>query len=229
MALVALQLCVPAGQREPDRVVIETRRLPGRGGMALLAGLWEPERDVVRIACFLEVRQVAADAGGRRALVPSACMAGCAIQGRVRSRQGKSREFQVIELRAQPGVNRMALFALDGEPGGDMTRCVRLLVGVLVTGVALDGESLELPNRLALMAVRTVQSGVPTNKREPVVVLSHLLKNDAPALDSVALFAVRSHLSAMDVGMAIRAVGSGIREHRLGMTLGAGHPLVQAA
>jgi hypothetical protein len=45
----------------------------------------------------------------------------------------------------------------------------------------------------------------------------------------MALCAVSPHLPAMNVGVAVGTVRSGIREHRLGMTLGTRHSLVQAA
>ncbi len=105
----------------------------------------------------------------------------------------------------------------------------RLLVGFLMACIALDRKPLELPYRLAFVAVGAVQAGVAAYQGKPIVVFSHPLKNDTPALYGVALFAVGPHLTAMDVGMAISAVCARIREHRLGMALSAGHSLVQAA
>lgn len=228
MALVTLQFRMPAGERKPDRVVIEIRGLPGRRGVALLAGLRETECDVVGVARLLEIRQVAAHAGGRRSRVLSTRMTGDTVQGRVHPGQSEVREFQVIKLRAQPGVNRVALLALDRKPGSNMIGCGRLLVSTLVAGVALGRKSLELPDRLAFMAVRAIQARVSSNQRKPVIVFLHPLKDDAPALHGMALLAVGTHLPAMDVGVAIGAVCSCVRKHGLGMALGAGHSLMQA-
>ncbi len=83
VTLFALQLRVASGQRETHRIVIEVRRLPSRRAVALLAVLWQPERQVVRIARFLVVRHVAAYAGCGRALILPAHVAGGAVQGRV--------------------------------------------------------------------------------------------------------------------------------------------------
>lgn len=99
MALVALQLRMPARERKPDRIVVETRRLPGRRRMALLAGLRKAESQVVGIARLLEIRQVAAHACRRRALVLPPRMASGAVQRRVHSGQGEAREFQVVKIR----------------------------------------------------------------------------------------------------------------------------------
>src|SRR5262249_48194574 len=85
VALRALQVRVSARQRKTDRVVIETRRFPGGGAVALLAGLRQSERNVGRVGCLLVVLQVATDTGGRRAFESSARMAGCTLQSRVHS------------------------------------------------------------------------------------------------------------------------------------------------
>lgn len=121
----------------------------------------------------------------------------------------------------------MALLALSGEPRGDVVRRVGLLVSVLVAGIALDRKSLELPNRFALVAVGTIQPSMSSRQGKPVIVLLHSLQDNAPTLHRVTLFAVRTHLTAMDVGMAIGTVRSRIRKHGLGVALGAGHCLVQ--
>ena len=172
---------------------------------------------------------MAAHTRRRRALEPAACVAGRAVEGGVHSGESEAGEPQVIEFGAQPGVDAVALLALDGKAQGHVIGFGGLLIGVLVARVALDGKSLELPDRLALVAVRTVQSGMASHQRETVVVFPHPLQNDAPSFDRMTLCAVGPHLTAMNVGVAVGTVRSGVREHRLGMTLGTSHSLVQAA
>jgi len=59
--------------------------------------------------------------------------------------------------------------------------------------------------------------------------LLDLPNGNLPALDRVALFAVCSHLSAVNVGVAVLAALAHICEDRLDVTLGAGHRLVHPA
>lgn len=98
-----------------------------------------------------------------------------------------------------------------------------------MTGIALDGQALELADGFAFVAIHAIQAGVASDQRKAVFMLPDRLKNDAPALHRVTGFAVRAHLAAMDISMAIRTMNSGVRENHLGVTLGAGHILVQPA
>lgn len=77
-----------AGQREfSERVVIEGRGLPGRGGVAALASLRESRLHVIRIRRLLEIGEMAAHAGrGRSGKLPS-YVTGGAIQRNMCSRQ----------------------------------------------------------------------------------------------------------------------------------------------
>ena len=58
--------------------------------------------------------------------------------------------------------------------------------------------------------------------------IAHLLHRDIPSLYRVALRAVRTHLAAMDVRVAIGAVFTDICEYRLNVTLRALHFFVHA-
>lgn len=55
VALITLQLRVPARKGKAHRIVIEIRGLPSRGRMAFLASLGNSERDVIRIAGLLKI------------------------------------------------------------------------------------------------------------------------------------------------------------------------------
>lgn len=228
VALITLQLCVSTSERKAHCVVIEIRWLPSRGRVTFLASLWNSEGDVVRIVRLLEIGQVATHARRRRALVLAANVTCRAVEGGVHPGESEPGDFQMIELRAEPTVDGVALLALDRKGRGHMIGLGSLLIGALVAGVALDGESLELPDRLALMAIRAVKPGMSSHQGETVIVLPHPLQNDIPAFDRMALCAISSHLAAMNVGVAIGAVRPGVREHRLSMTLRTRHSLVQA-
>lgn len=138
VALITLQLGMAAGERESNRVVIEVRRLPGAGGMALLASLGKAEGDMVGIAGFLKIWQVATDACRRGTLILSARVTSSAIQGRMHSGKSEASYPQVVEFRAQPGINSVALLALHRQIRGNVVGSSRLFVGVLMAGVALD-------------------------------------------------------------------------------------------
>lgn len=155
-------------------------------------------------------------------------MARCTVQSRVHASQRKARKLQVIEIRALPVVNRMTLLALRRESRSDVIRRGRLLEGFLVAGVALNGKTLKLPNRRALVTIRTVQARVTAHQRKAVVVLLDPLGDDAPALYRVTLLAAGAHLAAMDIGVTVGAVCPRVGEHWLRMTLGAGNALVLA-
>lgn len=229
VALVALQIRMSPGQRKSYRVVVERRRRPRRGRVAFLASLRNPQRHVVRIACLLVIGEVAPYAGRRSSLVLPADMARRALHRRVHAGQRESGAREVIELRAQPGVHRVALLALNWKcrRRSRVARSVGLLVRCLMAGIAADIESLELAHRGALMAIRAVQPGVPSGQGEPVFVVGRQLKRDVPALHRVALFAC-PHFAAMNVRVAVAATGPRVREHRLGMALRAGNVLVHA-
>jgi len=229
VALIALQIGVSPGQWKSNRVVVERRRRPRRSRVALLTGLGYPQRHVVRIACLLVIGEVAPYAGRRSSLVLPADMARRALQRRVHAGQRESGAREVIELRAQPGVHRVALLALDWESRrrSRMARGVGLLVRRLMAGVAADIESLELAHRGALMAIGAVQARVSSSQGKPVFVVRCQLECHVPALHRVTLFA-RPHLAAMNVRVAVAATGPRVREHRLGMALRAGNVLVHA-
>ena len=106
--------------------------------MALLAGFWNPQCDVIRITCPLEVRHMAADAGCGRSLVLSARVACSAIESCVHAGQREAGVPEVIKLDAQPGIDRVALFALCREAGGDVIGPSRLLICVLMARITLD-------------------------------------------------------------------------------------------
>jgi len=226
VALIALQVRVSSRQRESDRVVIESSRLPRCCRVTFLTGLRKAKRDVIRIRRLLEIRKVASDARSRRPFVLPSHVASRTIQPGVHACQRETCVLQVIKLRSQPGVDRVALLAFRREAAGNMVRRGRLLKRVLMAGVALNRQPLELSDRFSLVTVGAIQTSMSSDERKPVVVFLHSLQDDAPAFYRMAFFAIRSHLPAVQIGMAIGAVHTRVRKHRLRMTLRATHTQV---
>lgn len=79
------------------------------------------------------------------------------------------------------------------------------------------------------MAFLALHHGVRAKQREPVEVLGNRLNGNLPARDRVALRAIRSELSAVEVGVAIGAVLADVRENRFDVAARAGHLLMHAA
>ena len=78
------------------------------------------------------------------------------------------------------------------------------------------------------MAVRTIQARMSADERKAIVVLLHCLQDDVPSFHRVALLAVRAHLPAMNVRMAIGAMCSCVDEDRFRVTLGTTHADVKS-
>lgn len=66
-------------------------------------------------------------------------------------------------------------------------------------------------------------------EREAILVLLDSLDRNAPATDRVALFAICAHLPAVNVCMAIGALGSRVTEYKTGVALAARYVFVKTA
>ena len=128
MALRALQVRVPAGEREPDRTMVKVGRLPGGSVVTRLAGLGEGQRSVIGIGCLLIIRQVAADTIRRRAFEFSAYVARVAVERRVRADQRKAGDLQVIKSGSEPIIHAMTLVASGGEATAHVVGFSRLII-----------------------------------------------------------------------------------------------------
>ena len=104
---------VRIGQRKAYRRVIKCRRLPGDGGVALLASLRETSRDVVRVLSALKVLEMAGGAGGGRQIVVVVDMAVQANARWISVGVGQRKSGGgVIKFGIKPGVRTVALLAL---------------------------------------------------------------------------------------------------------------------
>jgi hypothetical protein len=141
----------------------------------------------------------------------------------------EARDFKVVEIHALPVIDRVTCLALGRKSRTDVVWRSRLLERSLMAGIALNGESLKLPDGFTLVAIRAIQSGVATHEGKTIIVFFYPLGNGAPSLHRVTLFAICTHLPAVDVGMTVGAVRSRVREDRLGVALRARNTLMLAA
>lgn len=125
----------------------------------------------------------------------------------------------VIDGRAQPTVKRVTSFAGLRELRGNVIRIRRFLEIRLVTRDAGGGQALELADCGALVAVFALNGGVRAQQRETVLVILYLLDGNVPALNGVALGAVRAHLALVNIGVAILTVFPDVGEDRLDVAL----------
>jgi len=86
-----------------------------------------------------------------------------------------------------------------------------------------------LTNSRALVTVFALNGGVRAQQRKAILVIFYLLDGDVPALNRVALRAVRAHFSLVNVSVAVLAVFANVCEYRLDVTLHALHFFVHAA
>jgi len=139
--------------------------------------------------------------------------------------QGKSRSV-VIERRIQPAVGGVAGLAgcrkSSGVTGGGRFEICR------VAGIALGRHRLELAICHPLVTGIAIHGGMRSGEGKAVVMLLNLLYGDLPSADRVALLAIRSQLPLVNVGVAVLAPLSNIREHRLHVALDARHRPVHA-
>ena len=109
----ARRIGVCVGERESYGRVIKGRRLPGDGGVALLAGLRESASHVVRVLSALKVLEMAGGAGGGRQIVVVVDMAVQANARWISVGVGQRKSGGgVIKFGIKPGVRTVALLAL---------------------------------------------------------------------------------------------------------------------
>lgn len=123
----------------------------------------------------------------------------------------------------------LAVTRCKRRPSAGVYRVGGVLPVLQVAGITGSTQSQENSRCRLLVAFVALNRGVSTQERKSVLVIAHLLDCDVPALDRVALRAVRTHLAAMDVRVAISAVFAHVCKYWLYVTLGALHFFVLAA
>ena len=151
--------------------MVKQGRLPGRGGMARGARSGNARLGVRRIVGPVVILRVAGVAIRGCALVLSAHVARDTVKPRVSSGERVAREFQVVELCAEPTVHRMTGLASRRKIQSGVTGIPRFLVIRQVAGRTLGRKSLVLPHRGAFVAELALDRGMSANQRETVLVL----------------------------------------------------------
>jgi len=137
----------------------------------------------------------------------------------------------MIELGPQPAVERVALHAIrcrELRSGLAVHRIGGLIVIRQVAGSAFRRQPQELAYCRALVAIFALHGRVSSQQREAILGILHLLDGDVPALNGVALCAVRTHFPLVDVGVALLAILGDVGEDRLDMALHTRHFFVHA-
>jgi len=138
----------------------------------------------------------------------------------------------VIEFRSEPVVKIVATLAFarrKSRPRARVRRIRRLLPFFQVTRFASRRQSVEDSRRGSLVALLAGHGRVRAKQREAILVILHLLYGNVPALDRVALLAIRTHLPAVNIRVAVGAILSHVGEDRFYVALNARHFFVHAA
>ena len=232
VALRAGKICVAVGQRETGRGMIEGRSVPAYVVVTVVAGR---DRKRLRIAGVRRIirglpgAEVAAgiSAIAIRNILQIVVVVDVALRtgkGGVRAVQDEARDA-VIKRSAKPAIEVSVAILTIGRGKSRPSICVRGIIGFLpigqVAGLALCGKTVENSRRGLLVAFFALYRGVRTEQRESIQVIFNLLDGDAPALNGVALRAVRTHLVTVHVfvGMAVDAILADVCKYRLDMAL----------
>jgi len=220
IAALARRHGVRTSQCEVHHGMIELRRRPCDGAVTLHAVGGEVGGDVIGVRRALEIGHMATGASRRRQnkVVVDVAVVALARRDRMPVRQRESHR-RMIEFGVQPVIHAVATVAGRREHTGHVVRSRGLLKVRGVARVTLRGHGGELTVGRAFVAGVAVNRGVGTDQRKAVGVLLDILNRDLPSADGMALFAVRSELALMNVGMAILTALPHIREDRLYVAL----------
>src|SRR5579864_960858 len=98
-----------------------------------------------------------------------------------------------------------------------------------MAAIALRRHGLELAIRCSLVASVAIYRGVSSGQQKTIGVLLNLLHGNLPSSDGVALFTICSQLPPVNIGVAVLAPLSYVREDGFHMALRAGDRRVHAA
>lgn len=138
----------------------------------------------------------------------------------------------VIKRCSQPAVELMTALAIAGREcrSRGYVRWIRCILPIFqMAGVAGSGKPQEHARGALLVTLFARHCRVRTQQREPILMVANRLNSDVPTLHCVALLAVWPHLPPVYVRVAIGAVFTHIRKHRLHVALHAFHFFMHSA
>jgi len=198
----------------------------GRVARGAVAG--QAELHVVGIIGAKVIGGVAGVALGRRSLECVVEVAGRAGKRGVRAGQRVTGVFQMVKLGIEPAVHGVTAFAGSREAKPDVidNRSEEVL---LMAGVAGRRQADELAGGGVLVALLALHQLMRAHQRETVLVILNSLQRDLPPFHRMATGAIGAELAAMDIGVAIGALGTDVLEDQIRVALNASHFLVHAA
>ncbi len=149
------------------------------------------------------------------------------IQAGMRSRQGKAGDLGMIKVFVE-SIHAVTGRALRRKSCRFVIHSLRTIIVADVTGSAVRAESAEHSNGGAFVAAFAFYSRMGANQGKAVGVTIDILGDLPPSASTMALLAVAPKLAAMNVRVAIGALGSDICKNKLPMALPAIHPLVHS-
>ena len=154
------------GQRKSGAVVIECRVQPGTGVVALIAGLREVRRYVIRIRCALEIFKVAGHASRAVQRVVIVDVAVDALPRRHGVRAGQRESGRgVVKLRVRPQHGVVALLACRGKSRMRHWRGRGVVVVLVATDACSAGDAVVVAD----VAIRALswRHSVRSGQRKP--------------------------------------------------------------
>jgi len=145
----------------------------------------------------------------------------------VHSGQSETGNFEVVELSVEPTVHGVAGIAGGWEAERDVVENRGQEV-LLVAGIASRRESLELPCSGVFVTCIALHDGMSPHEGEAVLVILDRIEGDIPTPDRVAAFTIGAKLPAMNVGVAVGAMGTYVFENEAGVALCAAYLLMHA-
>lgn len=112
----------------------------------------------------------------------------------------------------------MALLALRGKPERRVAQSLRRQVLIHMATDAIGGQAFELPCR-SLVARIAIGHRVRADQRKAVGVIAHRFHRHHPTVHRVALLALRAHLAAVNISVAVSTLVSYVAEHGIAVTL----------